>query len=129
MRRASRSNGSRARLDARGPEGLGGGHGRARTLWRWGNACPLDEEPFGEVTFTALRQPNAFGLTIAHNPYEWEYITEPRQMRGGDGGDALCGGHGNLASWLGCAPAFLWSMFDEDSYLEEGFVRRAFELR
>ena len=96
-----------------------------RTLWRWGDACPGDHEPYGTVTFAELRRPNAFGLAIAQNPYEWEYVADPSQMRGGDGGDALCGGYGAVAAWLALASPYRWPMFDDDCYLEQGFVRRA----
>ena len=96
-----------------------------RTLWRWGDACPADHEPYGDVSFAELARPNAFGLAIARNPYDWEYIADPREMRGGDGGDAVCGGYGAVAAWLALASPYRWPMFDDDSFLEEGFVRRA----
>lgn len=56
--------------------------GGTRTLWRWGDACPGDCEPFGQIPFAELRRPNAFGLVIAQNPYDWEYIDDPDEMRG-----------------------------------------------
>lgn len=99
--------------------------GGTRTLWRWGDACPADCEPYGQVPFTELRRANAFGLAIAQNPYDWEYVDDPDQLRGGDGGDALCGGYGAVAAWVALASSYRWPLFDEDSYLEEGFVRRA----
>jgi hypothetical protein len=99
-----------------------------RTLWRWGNASPTDEEPYGNVRFPELRKPNGFGLSIAQNPYSWEYVMEPQRMRGGDGGEAVCGGYGHVAAWLACASPYLWPNFDTDSYLDEGFVRRTFPL-
>ena len=102
--------------------------GGTRTLWRWGDTCPSDCEPFGQIPFAELRRPNAFGLVIAQNPYDWEYIDDPDEMRGGDGGEALCGGYGAVASWIALASSYRWPMFDEDSYLEEGFVRRAITI-
>jgi hypothetical protein len=99
-----------------------------RTLWRWGDTCPTDEQPYGQVRFSGLKAANAFGLLIAQDPYRWEYVVEPLRMRGGDGGDALCGGYGHVATWLPLASAYIWPMFDEGSYLDEGFVRRAVSL-
>jgi hypothetical protein len=102
--------------------------GGSRTPWRWGDRCPSDEEPYGAISFPELRRRNTLGLAIAQNPYEWEYVAEPRQMRGGDGGEALCGGYGAVACWLACASAYRWPLFDDDSYLDEGFVRRVAAL-
>jgi hypothetical protein len=99
-----------------------------RSLWRWGEACPTDEEPYGEVRFSELKKPNAFGLNIAQNPYNSEFLMEPRRFRGGDGGEAVCGGYGYLAAWLTCASAYLWPWFDTDGFSAEwadgAFVRR-----
>ena len=103
----------------------------ARTLFRWGNTCPLDCYPFDTVSceewnahapfYTA---PNAFGLHIAMNPYDWEIVREPNLRRGGDGGGAICGGMGFFAGWLPLA-----SSYCEHSKLMDGVrVRRAFEL-
>nr|MBP6839994.1 hypothetical protein [Kofleriaceae bacterium] len=83
---------------------------------------------YGAISFPELRRRNTLGLAIAQNPYEWEYVAEPRQMRGGDGGEALCGGYGAVACWLACASAYRWPLFDDDSYLDEGFVRRVAAL-
>ena len=102
--------------------------GGTRTLWRWGDTCPVDCEPYGQVPFEELRHANAFGLEIAQNPYDWEYIDDPDEMRGGDGGEALCGGYGAVVAWLALASSYRWPMFDEDSYLDEGFVRRAISV-
>jgi hypothetical protein len=102
--------------------------GGARTLWRWGDTCPADEHAFGNVRFSELKATNAFGLAIAQDPYRWEYTSDPLCMRGGDGGDALCGGYGNVATWLSLASAYVWPMLSADSYLDEGFVRRARSL-
>lgn len=99
-----------------------------RSVWRWGDTCPSDEEPYGAVRFAELRKPNAFGLAITQNPYEWEYVAEQGRMRGGDGGDAVCGGYGHVVAWLALASAYVWPMFDGNSYLDEGFVRRALAI-
>lgn len=102
--------------------------GGTRTLWRWGDTCPVECEPYGQVPFEELRRANAFGLEIAQNPYDWEYIDDPDEMRGGDGGEALCGGYGTVVAWLSLASSYRWPMFDEDSYLDEGFVRRVISV-
>ena len=100
-----------------------------RTPWRWGARCPTDEEPYGDVRFPELKKPNAFGLAIAQDPYAWEHTMEPNRMRGGDGGEAVCGGYGYVAEWLTCASAYLWPWFDTLGPSPEGFeqavVRRA----
>lgn len=99
------------------------------TLWRWGNQCPNDVLPYGSVDFAPLRAPNAFGLAIAHDPYAWEFVRERGVMRGGDGGDAICGGHGALAAWLTLASPYVWPGLDGETYRDGGFVRRAVNVR
>lgn len=76
----------------------------ARTLYRWGDACPLDEEPFGEGGGPRC-EPNAFGLRIAHDTYRAELGSDPGAVHGGDGGEAVCGGYGALRAWLPLATA------------------------
>jgi hypothetical protein len=49
--------------------------------------------------FADAVRPNAFGLTIAHDPYAWEFCSTPNVFRGGDGGTSWCGGDGSLAIW------------------------------
>jgi hypothetical protein len=100
-----------------------------RSLWRWGESCPGDEPAFGKVRFSELARPNAFGLAIAQDPYKWEYTMAALGMRGGDGGEALCGGYGNVATWMPLASSYVWPMLNEESYLDEGFVRRAVPVR
>lgn len=69
----------------------------SRTLWRWGNVPSFDKK--------TLQRPNAFGLVIAHDSYNPEWVEGPTSLRGGDGGSALCGGHGQLAAALILATA------------------------
>lgn len=78
----------------------------ARTLFRWGNDCPLDGDPISISTWQVHRSPNAFGLLMSSNPYNWEYCQEPGIRRGGDGGQAAHAGAGIFASWLPLASAF-----------------------
>ncbi len=107
----------------------------SRTLFRWGNDCPLNRYPIGKKAryrFNLHRKPNAFGLNIASNPYHWEVCAWPDFLRGGDGGSMLCGGVGFFAGWLTLASAFL----DRDSIKQYGkraeipdlHLRRAYSL-
>ena len=54
----------------------------SRTLFYWGDWEFLT----AENTPVPYAFPNAFGLSIANNPYHWEYCSDPNVMRGGDGG-------------------------------------------
>ncbi|MER6449711.1 hypothetical protein [Streptomyces venezuelae] len=73
------------------------------TLFRWGNECPLDEPPHGSGG--PRHEPNAFGLHIAYDSYGTELSDDPAAVHGGDGGEAVCGGYGNLLGWLPLATA------------------------
>lgn len=104
----------------------------ARTLFRWGDHVPCDRYPTDISPEEAAwrrqwvisrgrlerpregfnsdwdfhRQPNAFGLQIAHDPYKYELVAEPDQTRGGDGGSMICGGTGFFMGWLTLATAY-----------------------
>ncbi|MBK7396220.1 MAG: SUMF1/EgtB/PvdO family nonheme iron enzyme [Myxococcales bacterium] len=75
------------------------------TFFKWGDHLPCEawppgnDPPPGEAEFADAARPNAFGLVIAHDPYAWEYCDQPGVLRGGDGGEAWCGGEGSLAIW------------------------------
>lgn len=71
----------------------------ARTLFRWGDTCPLDRIPYHSPDGPQHR-PNALGLHIAYDPYRTELTTDPASVYGGDGGEATCGGYGTLLAWL-----------------------------
>jgi hypothetical protein len=92
-----------------------------RTLFRWGDECPviflpcLEDEagafferyfpgPHGQTDL--YHKPNAYGLMMPDDPYDWELCTDPTVMRGGDGGGAICGGEGLIKSWLPLASAY-----------------------
>ncbi|MFG2616599.1 hypothetical protein ACGFXC_03180 [Streptomyces sp. NPDC048507] len=75
----------------------------ARTLFRWGDACPLDEAPYGDGGIRG--EPNAFGLRIAYDSYAAELSQDRGAVHGGDGGSAVCGGYGRLLGWLPLATA------------------------
>jgi hypothetical protein len=109
----------------------------ARTLFRWGDHVPCDRYPTDISPEEAAwrrqwvisrgrlerpregfnsnwdfhRQPNAFGLHIAHDPYKYELVAEPDRTRGGDGGSMICGGTGFFLGWLTLATAY----FEEDA--------------
>jgi hypothetical protein len=104
----------------------------ARTLFRWGDHVPCDRYPTDISPEEAAwrrkwvvsrgrlerprdgfnsdwdfhRQPNAFGLHIAHDPYKYELVSEPDRTRGGDGGSMICGGTGFFMGWLTLATAY-----------------------
>ncbi|MFG2995127.1 hypothetical protein [Streptomyces sp. NPDC048340] len=82
----------------------------ATTLFRWGDAYPLDAAPYGDGGdgrdgTGPLRERNAFGLRIAHDVYTAELSSGGRAVHGGDGGEAVCGGYGRLREWLPLATA------------------------
>lgn len=76
----------------------------ADTLFRWGNDCPLDRIPYNDAD-GPQNQLNAFGLRIAHDTYSMELTREGTEIRGGDGGESVCGGYGFLLGWLPLATA------------------------
>ncbi len=105
--------------------------GGSRSLFRWGNDCPVEQYPVDSGGWTIHHQPNAFGLRMPTNPYHWEFCQETTLMRGGDGGMSICGSMGFLAGWLPLASAYAY--LDEDGTLPqiEGlntYLRRAYSL-
>ena len=87
--------------------------GGAWTLFRWGDHVPCDRYPTDvnpaggfEPDWDHHRQPNAFGLQIATDPYKFELTHTPGITRGGDGGTASCGGMGFFMGWLALATAY-----------------------
>lgn len=107
------------------------------TLFRWGDHVPCDRYPTDtspeEAAFRRQwvlsggkleyppegfaadwdihRRPNAFGVSIASNPYQNELVAEIGITRGGDGGCTICGGAGFFIGWLTLATAY----FEEHS--------------
>ncbi|MGW0704666.1 hypothetical protein ACWD4G_01560 [Streptomyces sp. NPDC002643] len=90
----------------------------ADTLFRWGDECPLDRIPYGDPT-GPHNEPNAFGLRIAHDTYSSE-LTGDASVRGGDGGESVCGGYGRLLGWLPLATAHANPGLVEFVYGEDG---------
>jgi hypothetical protein len=132
----------------------------ASTLFRWGDHVPCDRYPTdvspAEAAWRRLwvfsggklerpaegfasdwefhRQPNAFGLQMASDPYKYELLAEPGIFRGGDGGATICGGAGFFAGWLTLATAYFEEYacgYDPAEPLMPGFTigRRVLELR
>ncbi|MFI1147955.1 hypothetical protein [Streptomyces sp. NPDC020817] len=107
----------------------------AGTLFRWGDECPLEEPSYGGDG--GLRHaPNAFGLHIAYDSYATELSSDRAAVHGGDGGEAVCGGYGDLLGWLPLATANRNPSTAEFAYgpggegLHEGFsTRPVFSLR
>ena len=66
----------------------------ARTLFRWGNDCPVSNS-YDDKDFTLHKLPNAFGVTMNSSTYDSELCQGPKLL-GGDGGGSVCGGIGNL---------------------------------
>jgi hypothetical protein len=106
--------------------------GGARTLFRWGDDCPVERYPCQQkgrrgAGWTFHRRPNAFGLVMPCDGYEMEACLKPGRkndrvvMRGGDGGSSTCGGVGFLAGWLTLATAFYDSYQCEDRDLKAAF--------
>jgi hypothetical protein len=88
----------------------------AETLFRWGDHAPcdrylVDKWPPTQPSWEKHRQPNAFGLYIAFDPYKCELVAEPGVSRGGDGGSMICGGAGFFVGWLTLATSY----FEEHS--------------
>lgn len=104
--------------------------GGARTLFRWGDDTPEDFCPddtcaedrelkrawalsLGKLRYeesppgwTLHSQLNLFGLRIAMDPYRRDLVSDDPWRLGGDGGVAICGGHGMFLGWLPLATAF-----------------------
>jgi hypothetical protein len=134
--------------------------GGAPTLFRWGDHVPCDRYPTDVSPAEAAwrrqwvlskgklerpaegfisdwdyhRQPNAFGLLIALDPYKSELVGEIGVTRGGDGGCTICGGAGFFSGWFTLATAY----FEEHSCkhdpaepISQGYTvgRRVLELR
>jgi hypothetical protein len=107
----------------------------SRTLFRWGDDCPVNHYPAGERKkhrFNLQRRPNAFGLQIASDPYDWEVCAWPDFLRGGDGGGIICCGAGFLAGWLTLASAYLdrdsIQHYGKDEEIPSLYLRRAYSL-
>lgn len=91
----------------------------AGTVFRWGDDCPLDRIPYGDLT-GPHNEPNAFGLRIAHDTYSTELTSDTSEVRGGDGGESVCGGYGHLLAWLPLATAHTHPDTAEFVYGEDG---------
>lgn len=98
-----------------------------RSLWRWGNTCPTDEDSYRVKKFNLHIKPNAFGLRYTGNTYHAE-LCQAGLLRQGDGGGMVCGGSGAVATWLPLASAFLDTSMGKAGYFDPLYIRRVFEL-
>jgi formylglycine-generating enzyme required for sulfatase activity len=98
------------------------------TLFRWGDRCPSDEYPVENAKFGEHRRPNAFGLWIATDPYDYEPTADPTVAVGGDGGGMMCGGSGFLLGWLALASAWRLTLDDPDVPVFGLHMRRCMPL-
>jgi len=98
-----------------------------RSLFRWGNHTPPSNS-YDEKTWVLHRQPNAFGVVMNASTYDIEICQGPK-LRGGDGGGSVCGGEGNLASWLPLASSFQIPNDELDGWwIDDVLVRRVRSL-
>jgi len=89
----------------------------------WGDNCPITCS-YKDKEFTSHRKLNAFGLTMNASTYDSEICQGPL-LRGGDGGGSVCGGIGNVITWLPLSSSF--QIPDEEVqgwWIDEVFVRR-----
>jgi hypothetical protein len=106
----------------------------ADSLFRWGDHVPCDRYPISSSGGWDLhRRPNAFGVTIAFDPYKCELVAEPDVARGGDSGCTICGGTGFFIGWLTLATAYFQDEFcrrDPQEPIDVGYIvgRRVLEL-
>lgn len=77
-----------------------------RTLFRWGDDCPVDRYPGGDDD-PLLSPANAFGIYYPTHPYLREMTADPTRLVGGDGGEAIRGGLVPLAAWIARATAYV----------------------
>lgn len=92
----------------------------ARTLFRWGDTCPIGEPSYGSGAGGPRCEPNAFGLRIAYDSYAAEIGGDTGAVHGGDGGESVCGGYGDLWAWLTLATANRNPAMAELAYGPEG---------
>jgi hypothetical protein len=100
--------------------------GGSRALWRWGDELDPLQGPDGRSPYS---RPNAFGLRIAFDSYEYEVCGPPLVVRGGDGGVSVCGGEGLLAWQIVLASGYHEPLEPGGPQgLDYANVRRAFPL-
>lgn len=104
----------------------------ARTLWRWGDDCPLIDMPLRRrqllVEWDLHLRPNAFGLLIGDDPFDLEFTAEPGVFRGGDGGTALHVAPGRLIEWVTLASAYWYPFRVPKPEVSTAYLRRAYSL-
>ena len=100
--------------------------------FRWGDAWP-DGIPYGkETSFTGHLARSELGLEMLDDTYATEVVSTPLGFRGGDGGEAVCGGYGGEHAWFSLSPSYraprdVWEDVIMET-LETSHVRRALSL-
>jgi hypothetical protein len=101
--------------------------GGARTLFRWGNDCPVSQSN-RDNQFTAHKRQNAFGITVNSSTYDSE-LCQGKKIRGGDGGGSVCGGIGRLITWFPLASSFQVSDVELNGWwIDNVFARRIWPI-
>jgi hypothetical protein len=102
----------------------------SRTLFRWGNQCPVENDPDMTCDWQWHRWPTAFGVLMSSDPYDNEFCQEQYIRRGGDGGIAAHSGAGNFASWLSLASAYISRQSPQLAYpTSSEMLRRVLPLK
>jgi hypothetical protein len=104
----------------------------ARTLWRWGDDCPMIVVPRPHpkpIEWDLHLRPNAFGLLIGDKPSDVEFTAELGVLRGGDGGTRESVGAGRFVEWLALASAFEIKLRGPDPDRSYWYrIRRAYSI-
>lgn len=105
----------------------------SRSYFRWGSEVPVGFMPPGQDDadrsdhFGPAEVPNAFGLSIANDPYYYEFCRTPGVLRGGDGGESWCGGEGTFRIWRTLGTSFRWVLKPPPMDFLNPFTRRRSE--
>lgn len=105
--------------------------GGSRHFFRWGARWPNHINIYDACDEPELGRRNAFGLLMNANPYHKEVVSSPDQLRGGDGGELVCGGAPDFASWLTAMSSYVLDLRGRefrDIFFEEVLVRRALSV-
>jgi hypothetical protein len=102
----------------------------SRSLWRWGDDCPLERDPYQETAWGQHRRPNAFGLHMAEDPCNVELCADENILRGGTGQFEETETYQSifaLRAWIELASAFWWRNLHPGSI--DAHIRRVFAIR
>lgn len=105
--------------------------GGSRHLFRWGPRWSIQVNIYDAGDDTDLSRRNGFGLLMNADPYQMEVVTSPDPLRGGDGGELVCGDAPNFASWLTAISSYVLDLRVQefrDIYFEKVLVRRTLSV-